>query len=34
MFKEVQQQAYDSRVGETPLPLIGSTKFKRKNKEV
>ena len=30
MFKEVQQQAYGSSVGETPLPLVGSTKFRRK----
>ena len=33
MFKEVQQQqqAYGSRVRETPLPLVVSTKFRRKN---
>jgi len=34
MFKEVQQQAYGSRVGEIPLPLVGCTKFRRKNEGV
>ena len=34
MFKEVQQQAYGSRFGEIPLPLVVFTKFRRKNKGV
>jgi len=34
MFKEVQQQAHGSRVGETPLPLAGSKIFRRKNEGV
>jgi len=34
MFKEIHQQAYGSKVGETPLPPIGSTKFRMKNEGV
>jgi len=34
MFKEVQQEAYGSTVGETPLHLVGSTTFRRKNEGV
>jgi len=34
MFKEVQQQTYGLRVGKTPLPLVVSMKFRRKNEGV